>query len=168
MRASTSCTSKRYLQHRRIFPRLLLIGSLLIVPIVPGGGALAARTTGEEPPEGEVEPGVWEEIQRLYEKAKEKGERVPKDIYEWAREDLNGIGDWEYQILTLDDPAPQRLQEKLNEQGVERWECFWIERRGDNLVLYLKRPVRNYLRHIPFSDLMRVVPFGDSGGGSTE
>ena len=56
MRASTSCTSKRYLQHRRIFPRLLLIGSLLIVPIVPGGGALAARTTGEEPPEGEVEP----------------------------------------------------------------------------------------------------------------
>ncbi len=175
MKGITTSALKRDRRRRRGFFRLLLIGSLLIAPIAYGSGPLAARSAGEEPPvnEGEPpvnaeEPGVWEEVQRLYEKAKEKGEQVPKDIYEWAREDVKGIGDWEYQILALDDPAPEQIQEKLNELGVERWDCFWVERRGDDLVLYLKRPPRTYLRHIPFSDLMRIIPSGDSGGGATE
>ncbi len=171
MKGITTSTSKRDRRCRGSFLnllRILFLGFLLIAPIAYGSGLLAARRAGEEPPIDEGEPGVWEEIQRLYEKAKEKGERVPKDIYEWAREDVQGIGDWEYKILTVDHPAPEQLQKQLNELGVERWDCFWVERRGDDVVLYLKRPSRTYLRHIPFSDLMRIIPSGESGGGATE
>ena len=168
MRASTSRTTNPDPRRRRVSPWSYLIGSALIAQIAIGGGLLAAQTAVEEPPEGGAKPGVWEEVQRLYEKAKDKGERVPKDIYEWAREDLGAIGDWEYRILTLDDPTPESLQEELNGLGVERWDCFWIERRRDDLTLYLKRPSRTYLRHIPFSDLMQIIPSGDSGSSSTE
>ena len=48
--------------------------------------------------------------------------------------------------------------------GAERWECIWVQPRGSQLRLILKRPVRSYLMRVPLSQLIKLIPEGDSGG----
>ena len=109
-----------------------------------------------------------EKVQDLYEAARNAGDDVPSDAYDWAKSDLQRIGDWEYQIVRLDGEdgedgeSDAALLEQLNELGSERWEVFWLERRGSQLQAFLKRPSRSYLRLLPLSDLGRLVPSGDS------
>ena len=109
------------------------------------------------------ESGLWDEVERLYEQARETGEKVPGDVYEWLKEDLDHIGDWEYRVIVVNDPAEAQLEATMNELGVERWECFAVVREGDSLHLFFKRPVRSYLKHIPISDLWKLVPGKDEG-----
>jgi len=55
-----------------------LLGLLVVVSFC---GSVSCQEQPVEPAEP-VEPGVWEEVERIYEKAKETGEHIPKDIYE--------------------------------------------------------------------------------------
>lgn len=128
-----------------------------------GLGALAAC---------EAEPGgdaplapmdLRERIQELYETAREAGDDVPSDAYEWAKSDIEKIGDWEYQIVRLDAESDAAILERLDALGSERWEAFWLEREGAELRVFLKRPARSYLRLLPISELSRLVPIGEAG-----
>ncbi len=101
-------------------------------------------------------------IQELYETARNAGEDVPADAYEWAKSDIERIGDWEYLIVRLDGEADAPIVERLNELGSERWEVFWLERQGAEFRVFFKRPARSYLRLLPLSELGRLVPIGDS------
>ena len=103
-----------------------------------------------------------EKVQELYETARSAGEDVPSDAYEWARSDIERIGDWEYQIVRLDGEADAPILGRFNELGSERWEVFWLERQGAEFRVFLKRPARSYLRLLPLSDLGRLVPIGRS------
>jgi hypothetical protein len=115
---------------------------------------LAAR--GEEPATDRAWNGLW----RLYERAREAGDDVPGDIYEWAREDLGRVGDWQYRVVELPDAESAALETTLGKFGESRWEVFWIERQGRRLRLYLKRPARSYLGSVPTGQLMRMLPDG--------
>jgi hypothetical protein len=119
----------------------------------------------------EVEPGgdaplapkdLREKIQELYETARDAGDDVPSDAYEWAKSDIERIGDWEYQIVRLGAASDAEILERLDALGSERWEVFWLERQGAELRVFLKRPTRSYLRLLPLSELSRLVPIGDS------
>ena len=101
----------------------------------------------------------------MYERAREAGEQVPKDIYEWARKDLESIGNWEYRIESIDMRQIDVLERRLNELGADRWECIWIQEGEGPARLIFKRPVRSYLKHVPLSRLLRAVPVG---GGDDE
>ncbi len=101
-------------------------------------------------------------VQELYQTARNAGEDVPSDAYEWAKSDIGRIGDWEYQIVRLDAEADTSIVGRLNDLGSERWEVFWLEREGAQFRVFLKRPARSYLRLLPLSDLSRLVPIGDS------
>lgn len=123
----------------------------------------------------EAEPGgdaplapmdLRERIQELYETAREAGDDVPSDAYEWAKSDIEKIGDWEYRIVRLDAESDAAILERLDALGSERWEAFWLEREGAELRVFLKRPARSYLRLLPISELSRLVPIGE--GGSPE
>jgi hypothetical protein len=103
-----------------------------------------------------------DKIQELYETARNAGDDVPSDAYEWAKSDLQRIGDWEYRIVRLDAASDVAVLERLNELGAERWEVFWLERDGDRLRVFLKRHSRSYLRLLPLSDLGRLVPTGQA------
>ena len=107
--------------------------------------------------------GLREKIQELYERAREAGDDVPSDTYEWAKSDIERIGDWEYQIVRLDAVSDAAILERLGELGSERWEAFWLERQDEELRVFLKRPARSYLRLLPISELSRLVPIGDAG-----
>jgi len=120
----------------------------------------------ETPTEEPSESGVWNEVVRLYESAKAKGEQVPKDVYEWARQDLQRHGTWDYRLVEVSESPSATIQTTLNELGAERWECIWIEPRGKTLRLFLKRPVRSYLRNLPLSQVLKLLPGGGSDEGS--
>ena len=119
-----------------------------------------------EQAEKESSPGVWEEIQRLYEKAKKAGEKVPEDIMEWLRQDLKRIGTWEYRVVTLRSATAKGLEEKLNQLGSDRWESFAVLHDGRKVHLFFKRPVKSYLKAIPVTDLWKLIPHADNGPGS--
>ncbi len=115
-----------------------------------------ACNPGAPPPE--TAPELQEQIIQLYERARESGEAVSGDVYEWAREDVERIGDWEYRIVRHDDAGDAAIEAALNELGSERWEVVWIDRQSGTLRLFLKRPRRSFLRHLPLSELPRLVP----------
>jgi hypothetical protein len=97
---------------------------------------------------------VIEELRGLYEKALE---HAPNDPIEWAKEDIARYGDWEYRVAVLDDMGVDQLEYGLNQLGAERWEVFWMERTGGNLLVFLKRPTRSFLRSVPLSGLSKAL-----------
>ena len=115
--------------------------------------AACYREPGELPPTEQA----LEELQRFIEEAREW---TPEDPVEWAKEDLERYGDWEYRVVTLAELEAGALEEELNELGQERWEVFWVERTDQGLNLFLKRPSVSYLRAVPFSEIGRAVPGG--------
>lgn len=118
----------------------------------------------DEKPPG-TDQSTWDLVQALYEKAKETGEQVPKDVYAWVKEDFGKIGDWEYHVVELSFADPKALEAKLNELGAERWECIWVQYTGSKSMFLFKRSTRSYLRNVPLSQLMKLVPgSGDSAG----
>jgi len=142
--------------------------AVLLACLAFGAAALAAEVVEAEAETVEQETGLWETIQQLYDKAKAAGEDVPENVYQWAKEDVASIGDWEYRIVTMGTAAGDGpVEDRLNKLGRERWECFFLERDEDEIRLYLKRPRRSYISSIPFSDLMKLLP-GELGGGAGE
>ena len=132
-----------------------VLGLLLVV-------SFSAPISSQEDPGEAAETGVWDEVERLYESAKETGERVPKDIYDWIREDIENLGDWEYRVVELENSDAKSLEGQLNELGQERWECIWVQTSGKTTRFFLKRPVRSYMKTLPLSQLLKLIP---TGGG---
>ena len=139
--------------------------------VILGFLALAlSSTTGcsEKEPGTEGKPSratqAWKEIEKLYEKAKEAGDTTPGDVVDWAKRDIQRIGDWEYRVVTVATAGDDVFEKRFNELGRDRWEIFWVERfQEGNLRLFLKRPARSYLKLIPLSDLSKLVPGGGDG-----
>ncbi len=126
--------------------------------------ALGAPLLAQEE-EPEVDKSVWDQVVALYEQAKDAGETAAEDVYEWAREDVEKIGDWEYKVEYLSNPNHIALEKKLNELGIERWEAVWIDRQGPNLIVTLKRPSRTWLNKLPLGQLIKAAAGAGDGGG---
>jgi hypothetical protein len=117
----------------------------------------------EEKGEEQKDPNLWDQVLTFYESAKEQGEQVPKDVYEWVRNDLGSVGDWEYKLFELQSADTATIEKKLNELGTDRWECLWVQPVGVKTRFYMKRPSRTYLKNLPLSQLLKMIPAG--GGG---
>ena len=83
------------------------------------------------------------------------------DPAQWAAEDIENIGDWEYLVREFADTAPADLEAELNALGDDRWEVYWLERTDTGYVVFLKKPAISYLSKIPLSQIGRYV----IGGG---
>ncbi len=136
---------------RKILPKLFTIFLILFLSLAFGC---------IEEVEFDEENRYWNKAKELYEKAKESGEKVPEDIKDWIKEDIKKIGTWEYEIVLLDSES--NLEEELNKLGIQRWECFWIEKRDNGLKLFFKRPVKSYLKAFPAKHLLKLIPQVDS------
>ena len=131
-----------------------VLGLLLVLSV-------SAPISSQLDSDDESEPGVWDEVQRLYQSAKETGERVPKNIYDWIRQDIENLGDWQYRVVELETSDSKSVEGKLNELGQERWECIWVQPSLKTTRLFLKRPVRSYLTTLPLSQLLKLIPSGE-------
>ena len=125
----------------------------------------AVLVAGQENNATIEEIGVWGEVRKLYELAKETGEKVPSNIYEWMKQDLAKLGTWEYLVVELDASNVSTMEERLNDLGEERWECVWIETSEGGSRLVMKRPSRSYLSRIPVSQLMTLLPLTGADDG---
>ena len=121
---------------------------------------LSLVTGQESGSQSEEDDGIWAEVVRLYEKAKETGGQVPKDVYEWLKEDLENIGVWEYRVTEIESPDAATLEASLDAMGLERWECIFVQPVGSRTRLIMKRPKRSFLRHLPASALLKLIPTG--------
>ena len=112
----------------------------------------------------ETKASAWDQVVEMYEKAKAAGEQVPKDVYEWAKQDLAKIGNWQYRVVDLTPTDARSVEDRLNELGADQWECIWIQASGNTVRFVFKRPAKSYLKHIPLSQLMKLVPRGGTEG----
>ena len=129
--------------------RMGLLALLLSAAVLPAGAADEA-----------ADDSTWERLRRLYEQARAAGDDASGSFYEWAREDVGRIGDWQYRIVDLPATSTTRLERKLGKFGESRWEVFWVESRGDRLRFFMKRPARSYLGSVPAGQLKRLLPGG--------
>jgi hypothetical protein len=111
------------------------------------------------------EATLWTQIVKLYEQAKGSGETATEDVYEWAKSDLETIGDWEYKVAYFPNANHIALEKRLNELGTERWEVVWIDRQGPNLIVTMKRPSRTWLNQLPLGQLLKLAAPGGGDGG---
>ena len=128
---------------------------------------LLAGCGNEAPPaEPEEEPGAMsraiEELQQQYEEL--TGDSLD-DPVQWAAEDIENIGDWDYRVVDIQPASADDFETALNELGNDRWEAIWIEQTAAGYRVILKKPSVSYLSKIPLSQLGRfIVP--DPGEGN--
>ncbi len=138
----------------KLAPSVLI--AALVLPLA-GSPAFAEETQTEE-------TSLWNQVVALYEQAKDAGETAAEDVYEWAREDLQAIGDWEYKVQYFPNVNHIAFEKQLNELGTERWEVIWIDRQGPNSIVTMKRPSRTWLNKLPLGQLIKVAAPGSDGG----
>ena len=130
-------------------------------PVLVGTALLSLAMSGCE--SGSQEPTTaqraLDELQNKYDEILKSKVDVP---VEWATDDLENIGDWEYRVVSLSFRSPEDLQNQLNEFGNERWEVIWLEESPGGFLAVLKKPSISYLSKIPLSQIGRIV-IGDPG-----
>ena len=102
-----------------------------------------------------------ETVRELYQRARDSGETVSENMWEWAKDDVTKVGAWEYRIVELDATDLVFMEAELNRLGSARWECIWIETLGTKKRFFMKKARRSYLKHIPAGDLLKMIPKGD-------
>ena len=146
---------------RKIFPKGLFIFLVLLLYF-----SFGCSDNGPSKPEMKEGNRYWKKVSELYQKAKESGDKVPEDMVDWVKEDINKIGTLEYKIVYLNIESKSEndiaLVGKLNKLGSDRWECFWIEKENNRLILFFRRPRRSYLKGIPMQQILRFIPQGGS------
>jgi len=107
-------------------------------------------------------------ITEKYHEAVASGETTATTAKDWVFDDLGKIGTWQYKVVEI--PAPNsRLEEtELNRLGAQRWEGYAVQTQANQVVLYLKRSHRSYLRFLPAKDLFRLVPLLQGDGDTAE
>jgi len=96
---------------------------------------------------------ISDELDRVISDAKERiGQIAPskEKVKESTTGEVEKLFTIEYKIVEVEKELPTAdLERKLQELGLERWECFKIDKTETNLRLFLKRPAKTYLRYIP-------------------
>ncbi|NND65923.1 MAG: hypothetical protein HKM24_08150 [Gammaproteobacteria bacterium] len=93
-----------------------------------------------------------EELQKLYSDAKDKVPS-PQQAVEWAKEDVNRYGDWQYKVTLITEQDTSKVETALNEIGRDRWQVFWINETDDGLMIFAKKPVKSILRALPIGEI---------------
>ena len=112
---------------------------------------------------GKPKPGIDGEdtmkwANDTFEALKKKGLTTANNAGSWLTQDFKNMNAWEYKVVFIQGRQPITAEKKLNELGEQRWECFHVEPQPGSTVFYLKKPKQSYLRSLPTSDLMRLVP----------
>ena len=128
-------------------------------------GLAAAPAAAQADDAAGGDSSVWAQVVKIYQEARGSSEAATEDVLDWARNDLESIGDWEYKVVFLTNPNPLGLEKRLNELGTERWEVVWMDRQGANVTVTLKRTSRTWRNKLPLGQLLRLAaPGGGSGG----
>ena len=133
--------------------------SLIFAPLV----LLASLTACDQATDSSTAAqGALDDLQKKYDELVEDKLDVP---VQWATDDFENIGDWDYRASDIAFSSPENLAEQLNELGNEKWEVIWMERSADGFLVVAKKPSVSYLSKIPLSKIGSLVI---GGGDNTE
>ena len=137
--------------------QMILRGFIFIIVAISGSSAYADES---HPPLPQHSPTTYEELLQLYKHAINAGEKIkiPDDILERARDEIQRVGTWEYQVVTLKNPQDSLLEKRLNALGKDRWECQVGQLQSEQVRILCKRPTRTYLKNIAITDLLKLIP----------
>jgi hypothetical protein len=122
--------------------------------------ALGLSACSSEVEETSAAQKAMDELQKKYNELVDDNIDVPID---WATEDIENIGDWEYRVENLAFSTPEELTSKLNELGNDRWEVIWLQRTPEGYFAVMKKPSISYLSKIPLSQLGKIMIGGSDG-----
>lgn len=97
-------------------------------------------------------------LNALYKSSVDQGLTSAKSMKDWVASDWQSQGDWEYKLLTVNSNEISETETRLNELGSGRWECFHMTEQNGNWVFFMKRSRKSVLSHVPFRDLVKVLP----------
>lgn len=138
----------------------MLAASLAIA--AAGCGGEAPQSPAADSPAPSATQRALDELQAKYDEL--TAERL-EDPVQWASDDLENIGDWEYRVVDLPSTASAaELEAALNELGNDRWELVWVEETSSGRQAIFKRPAVSLLSKIPLSQLGRLL----MGSGDSE
>lgn len=123
----------------------------LILSLVFFAFLAACETESQEP---SAASKALDDLQAKYDELVKDKVDVPVD---WAAEDLENIGDWEYRVENIAYTSPEDFAAQLNVFGNERWEVIWLERTPDGFLAVLKKPSISYLSKVPLSEIGKYV-----------
>jgi len=103
------------------------------------------------------ETSYWETIKDKFEELKSDNLEKSEKARNWIEEDIEKIGDWEYKVIKMSSSNNEEIEENLNKLGTDRWECFWVEKRKEEIVFYFKKPKISYLQKLPTGDLLKII-----------
>lgn len=92
-----------------------------------------------------------------FESLKSQGLTTADSTSEWLNQDWNNIDSWQYKVVSIGPVSDEVMTDKLNELGKSGWECFHTEI-GPSTRMFFKKPNTSYLRHMPFSDMIKLAP----------
>ncbi len=113
------------------------------------------KTADEKKALEKTDETYWQKAKKFYDESKLSDRDLPKEAKDWAKDDFNRIGDWEYKIVAIDISEIVNLEKQLNKLGEDRWECFWISEQPENLTLFFKKPKISYLQKMPIGDALK-------------
>ena len=89
-----------------------------------------------------------------FESLKESGLTNAENTSQWLTQDWKNMQSWEYKSMVLEVTGDVSADDQLNRLGAQGWECFHV----DSGTFYFKKPADSYLRHLPFRDVIKLVP----------
>jgi hypothetical protein len=90
------------------------------------------------------------EAQRAVEDAKIRA----KELGELSEEEVQKIWAVEYTTVRMETTDLAVLNDKLNELGQQRWECYHVSEDGQDRILFLRRRAATALRYV--GDLLKL------------
>ena len=120
---------------RPTFKKLIPLYFLIAIPVAC-----------KETPLNDLKKGAQEAMEDAKVKARE--------WRELSEEELQNIWAIEYKTIKVTDSDLTELDEKLNELGKERWDCYHVSEEREGKVFYLKRRKSNAVRYL--TDLLRL------------
>ena len=116
---------------------------------------------------GQTADDTMKWVNEMYDSLSKQGLTHAKDAQTWVAEDWNAINAWEYKVVSVDSKQiasnPEVLEEKLNEAGKQRWECFHVSDGIGGTMFYMKRQKKSYLKNVPLKDMLKLIPLLDGG-----
>jgi len=89
-----------------------------------------------------------------FESLKESGLTNAENTSQWLSQDWKNMQSWEYKTIVLEANGENSADDQLNQLGSQGWECFHV----DSGTFYFKKPADSYLRHLPFRDVIKLIP----------
>jgi len=136
-----------------------------VVQTPPEGGSMLPEAVrglwgnGEPEPQPRIQGAdTMKWANETYEALKAKGLTTATDASSWLTQDFKNMNAWEYKVVQIDVTGSSAAERTLNLLGEQRWECFHVHSSQRSQMFFFKKQKRSYLKSLPTSDLMRLIP----------